>query len=484
MAKLTIEQFCRRYDNENAHTEHVTTLALRLFDATRERLKLPVADRPILEAAGRLHDIAYSVDPSAHRETGAAIVLREGLDGFSDADRDLIAAVMLLHSGAIAALQRHRWIKRLPNRRRALRLGALLRVADGLDYGHQQDAVIESVEAGARTIRVTVCSGRFPRNIERADQKADLWWTVFPLGIELVAGAGGCDQQPGELRRGLHVLEAARRLLSLQFKTVLVNVDGARKGGSDEPLHDIRVAVRRARAVLRAFREPLAGTSAEKLSRVLQRLNRALGTARDADVLVAFLARDDVRQQLAKERGWAAFIRQQVRRQRQQLGGVRRELAERKLAALKLAMGRLLRIELPRLVKAAPSGSLEKLARRQFRNELGRAFALAPLRRSKSSDDLHRLRIALRRARYLGECFSALLGAKVAEQTARIHDAERALARIHDTDVGLQRLASGRLKPPASLLSLLQERRQKYLAKLDVLWRRLDRCARRAAQRA
>jgi CHAD domain-containing protein len=282
----------------------------------------------------------------------------------------------------------------------------------------------------------------------------------------------------------LHVVEAARRLLSLQFKIVLTNVDGARQGGSAGPLHDIRVAIRRARAVLRAFREPLAGTSAERLSRVLRRLNRALGPARDADVLVAFLASDDVRQQLARERGWPAFIRHQVRRQRQQLAGVRRQLAEPKLAALKLAMGRLLRIELPRRAKAASSVSLEKLARRQFRSELRRALALARLRRSKSSDDLHRLRIALRRARYLGEFFSPVLGAKTARLTERIHDAERSLARIHDTDVGLLRLASGRLRPPPSLLSLLHQRRQKYLARLDRSWRRLEQPARRAAQRA
>lgn len=481
--KLTIEQLCRKYENEDAHTEQVAALALRLFDATRQRLRFFAADRAILEAAGRIHDIAYSVNAAAHRETSAGIVLREGLGGYSDSDRDLIAAVMLLHSGTVAALRRHRLIRRLPNQRRALRLGALLRVADGLDYGHRQDANIEHVEIGAKTVRVTVRSSRFPHNIERADQKADLWWSVFPLGIELIPAAGGRDKDPASLRRGLHVLEAARRLLSLQFKIVLINVDGALKGGSAAPLHDIRVAVRRARAVLRAFRDPLAGTSAERISRVLKRLNRALGPARDADVLVAFLTSDDARKQLAREPGWPAFIRHQVCRQRRQLSVVRRHLAERKLAALKLAMGRLLRIELPRLVRTAPSVPLEKFARRQFRSELRRALALARLRRSSSSDDLHRLRIALRRSRYLGEFFSPLLGAKAETLTERIHAAERSLARIHDTDVGLLRLASGRLQPPPSLLSLLHQRRRKHLARLEKAWRRLDRPARRMAQR-
>ncbi|MBI5818966.1 MAG: CHAD domain-containing protein [Verrucomicrobia bacterium] len=477
MMKLTIGRLCSKYQNEDAHTEHVTALALRLFDATHKRLRIPAADRALLKAAGRLHDVGYSVNTLAHREAGADLVLREGLGGYSDADRDLIAAVMLLHSGAVPALRRHRQVRRLSDPRRALRLGALLRIADGLDYGHQQDAAIKSVEFNTDAVRVTVRSSRFPYNIERADQKSDLWWSVFPLGIEIVPAIGGRDADPTLLRRNLHVLEAARRLLSLQFKIVLINVDSARKGESSKPLHDIRVAIRRACAVLRAFRKPLAGTSAEKISRVLQRLNRALGPPRDADVAVAFLTSDDVRKQFAQKAGWPAFIRHQIYCRRQLLPVVRRQLADRKLAALKVEIGRLLRIEMPQLIKNVSSVSLEKLARRRLRKEFCRTYALARLRRSKSSDDLHRFRIALRRVRYLGEFFSPVLGTTVATLKERVHAVERSLARIHDIDVGLLRLASGRLEPPHSLVSLLKQRRREHQVKLDKTWRRFNRPA-------
>ena len=475
--KLTTGRLCRKYRNEDAHTEHVTALALRLFDATRKRLKLPAADRALLKAAGRLHDVGYSVNASVHRETGVDLVLREGLGGYSDADRDLIAAVMLLHAGAVPVLRRHRLIRRLSDPSRALRLGALLRIADGLDYGHQQDASIKKVEFCADAVRVTVRSSRFPYNIERADQKSDLWWSVFPLGIELVPAIGGRDADPTLLRRNLHVLEAARRLLLLQFKTVLINVDGALRGESAVPLHDIRVAIRRARTVLRTFRKPLTGTSAGKISRVLQRLNRVLGPPRDADVTVMFLTSDEVRTQFAREPGWAAYIRQQTGSRRQLLRVVRRHLAGRKLAALKVEMGRLLRIEMPQMIKTAPSVSLEKLARRRLRKELSRALAIAHLRHSKSSDDLHSLRIALRRVRYLGEFFSPVLGGTVATLKERVHAVERSLARIHDTDVGLLRLKSCRLKPPHSLVSLFKQRRREHLARLDKTWHHFNRSA-------
>ena len=472
--KLTVRELCRKYANEDAHTEHVTALALRLFDATRKRLELPADSRAILKAAGRLHDVAYSVDAAAHREKSAGIVLREGLAGFPDAARDWVAAVMLLHAGELPALLRHRRVRRLQHPQRALQLGAFLRVADGLDYGHCQDASIERVRIGRKTIRVTVRSARFQHNIERASQKSDLWRAVFPLGIELVPAAAGRDEDPCGLRRNMRVLEAARRLLSLHFKTVLFNVDGARKGESAQPLHDIRVGIRRTCAALRAFRKPLAGTAAARIERVLRRLNRALGAPRDADVSVAFLTGKEVQKLFANEPGWQTFIRHQIRRRREMLAVVRRQLAERKLAALKLEMGRLLRVELPRLAAARRSVSLEKLARRRLRKELYRALALADLRRSQSSEDLHQLRIALRRARYLGEFFAPLLGETIRKLTKRIHDAERSLARIHDTDVGLQRLAAGRLRPPQPLLALLHQRRCKHLARLDKTWHRLN----------
>ena len=164
---------------------------------------------------------------------------------------------------------------------------------------------------------------------------------------------------------------------------------------------------------------------------------------------------------------------------------MRRHLAERRIAAIKLEMGRLLRIELPRLARAAPSVSLEKLARRRLQKQLLRAFALGRPHSSKSSAGLHRLRIALRRVRYLGEFFSPVLGASVRELTVRIHTTERSLARIHDIDVGLERLMTGGLKPPHLLVTLLKQRRREHLAKLDKSWRHLTRPAfQRAVRRS
>jgi exopolyphosphatase/guanosine-5'-triphosphate,3'-diphosphate pyrophosphatase len=465
---LSIDELCRKYHNESVHSEQVARLALRLFDLTRSAHQLPAADRAILNAAARLHDVGYSVDARHHREKSAEIVRREGLKGFRDSQRAVVAATLLFHAQDIEPSRQHPLVRNLPDPARAIRLGALLRMADGLDSGHLQDAAIVSVRCGQRKVRVFVRSPLFPANVEHAGQKADLWRETYPTGIEFVP-ASPVKTVVTLLNPDVSVLEAARRLLVRPSKIVAVNVPGALLGQDIECLHDLRVAIRRLRVVLRTFRKPLARTPAKELDRVLQRLNQALGPVRDWDVWVNFLSQ----MELAGNRRWAAFVRHQIETRQLQLPTARRHLRGPAFRALQRKLDRLGRLELPRLIDTSPPESLEKFARRAFTKQLGRALKLAKLRRSTQPDDLHRLRIALRKARYLGEFFAPVLGTPVDKLTRRLHAVERVLATIHDMDVHLAKIATQGPPPPRLLSLTLAERRRKALANIEKEWARL-----------
>jgi len=59
IGRLSIDELCAAYDNEDVHTEHVTALALKLFDHTRAALDLPAGARCVeVERAARAHAIA------------------------------------------------------------------------------------------------------------------------------------------------------------------------------------------------------------------------------------------------------------------------------------------------------------------------------------------------------------------------------------------------------------------------------------------
>jgi CHAD domain-containing protein len=472
-----VDELCARYDNEDVHTEHVTALALRLFDLTRTRLELPASDRALLEAACRLHDIGYSANPRRHADVSAEIVLREGLRGFRDTQCAYIAAAIPFHSGKRKPNHPHPFLEQVNDPQRALRLAAFLRVADGLDHCHLQDTAIVGVKHFKRAIRINVRCAHFPYNVVIANQKTDLWRACFPVELQIKLLTTSKAARQSLVVPGLSVREAARRLLLLYFRTVLKNVDGAIEGEDSEPLHDVRVAIRRFRTVLRAFRKPLAGTSAEQIDQDLKRLNDALGPARDVDVWVDFLTSEAVRKQMADNRRWEKFVAHQQSLQRLQLVTVGRHLGGAAFGRLRLRIGRFLRTELPRAIRNQPPGSLEKLARSSLRKALRRASKLARLRHSPSPEDLHRLRIAFRRVRYLGGFFASVLGPPFNKLTRRVHDVEQTLGRIHDADVSLARVLREGPSPPRLLVRDLEQRRAQAVTQLAAAWRRMKQPA-------
>jgi CHAD domain-containing protein len=124
-------------------------------------------------------------------------------------------------------------------------------------------------------------------------------------------------------------------------------------------------------------------------------------------------------------------------------------------------------------MKMTPPDNLAKFVQRALGKKLRRALKLAKLRHSEKPEDIHQLRKALRKARYLGEFFAPALGPPFDKLTRRIHAAERALGNIHDTDVGLNRVVRKGAPPPRLLLQHLAQRRYDQVTQVDKEWQRL-----------
>jgi CHAD domain-containing protein len=272
----------------------------------------------------------------------------------------------------------------------------------------------------------------------------------------------------------LTVPAAVRRLIKSQSEVIRANLDGVRGGKDSAPLHDLRVAIRRLRTTLRAFRKPLAGTSAARIDPALQQLNRCLGPARDLDVWLAFLSDAAVEKSLAGHRRWKKFVCQEQAGRKRQQAMVQRCLGRSSFLALQQRLDHFERVELSSLPRASPSETVADFAQRAWGKSLRRALGLAKGRRSERSDELHQLRRALRRARYLGEFFAPVLGEPFDKLTRRIHGAEQALGKIHDADVGLAPMPREGLVPPRLLVRCLKQHRAASLAKLEARWRRLE----------
>jgi CHAD domain-containing protein len=183
-----------------------------------------------------------------------------------------------------------------------------------------------------------------------------------------------------------------RELLEAQRRALRAHDPGTRLGADPENLHQHRVAARRTRAFLRATRDHVDADWRRSLSGPLGELGEASGPVRDLDVLLEHVRseRDTV-----DDEGTEKLL-EILERERQ-------EARQTLLAALDGPSHHALLTRLrmpPRLAEGVESIPLRRIARKEFRRLMDAVDALG-----KHPDDarLHKLRIALKRARYAAE---------------------------------------------------------------------------------
>ncbi len=129
-----------QYRPDTAHTGHVATLALSMFDELA-RLGLHDGDpfeRELLWAACMLHDIGMSVDYDDHHKHSRYLILSRGLPGYSPREAAIIAQAVRYHRkglpepGPLAALFEPDDVARLD------RCAVLLRLAEDLERSRDQ----------------------------------------------------------------------------------------------------------------------------------------------------------------------------------------------------------------------------------------------------------------------------------------------------------------------------------------------------------
>jgi exopolyphosphatase/guanosine-5'-triphosphate,3'-diphosphate pyrophosphatase len=137
----SVLQVAKRFDPEPAHSQRVCHLALRLFDETAELHQLDSDSRELLEYACVLHDIGWSGSQTKHKRRSYDMIKSASLDGFSDAEKEIIASVARYH-GVKPPKKKHTWNEVLsPRDKKKVRyLSAIIQVADALDRTHT-DAV-------------------------------------------------------------------------------------------------------------------------------------------------------------------------------------------------------------------------------------------------------------------------------------------------------------------------------------------------------
>lgn len=473
--RLTELELCQKYENESAHSEHVTHLALRLFDRTRKSLGLKESSRRLLESACRLHDIGYrDAGDRNHAGRSADMAQREGVSGLTPARRAVVAGAILLHSGARCRIPRKMELPGLDDMQEALQIGAFLRIADGLDHAHIQSAAISAIRKIRKRWRVIVRDSACDCNVTHAQLKSDLWRRVFGRALKIVKKR---DEKAETIRFGSIVrgrdsaMETARKLICILFRTLADNVEGSMAGKDPCYLHDMRVALRRARAALRFFRRYLKGGKEKRLARNLRAVCDALGLARDSQVWLEFL---EGKGRMDGNAAWNNYMAKQKRRNRASLRALRKLLTGGMFRALLREMAFFARIEILRLMrKRRHAGNLRRFAARKlcraYGNLVSRRVNIARL----DPVALHEFRKDCRRVRYAAEFAAPVLGEHVHELEGLMKTITDAIGNAHDMDVHLVAMEAGKESVPVPLALKISRQRSLELQKSIRAWDRI-----------
>lgn len=175
--------FLRSFERKPRHVVHVARLALQLFDGAARLHGLSERDRKLLEAAALLHDVGSRVAPAGkdHHKESARLIRGHVWSGFTPAEVHLFATIARYHRGSPPS-SKHTDFAMLAadDQSRVQTLAALLRLADGLEYSHQQ--LVRRVQVEILTERLVIhlyVRADAPDEFAAAHRKCDLARRVF-----------------------------------------------------------------------------------------------------------------------------------------------------------------------------------------------------------------------------------------------------------------------------------------------------------------
>lgn len=181
------ETIGEKYRVDPRHAEHVADLAVQLFDELEGEHGLGPRHRLLLRVAGTLHEVGKFISTRAHHKHCYYVIANSEVFGLSRREIEIVAHVARYHRRS-APKKTHLEYMTLPREDRMAvnKLASLLRVADALDRGHQQQIRELSFERRDSDLIIYV-GGVVDLTLERRAmaEKADLFEETFGLRVRV-----------------------------------------------------------------------------------------------------------------------------------------------------------------------------------------------------------------------------------------------------------------------------------------------------------
>jgi triphosphatase len=269
---------------------------------------------------------------------------------------------------------------------------------------------------------------------------------------------------------------------------VILHFAPAAAGGRDgpEPVHQMRVAVRRLRSAIKVFRRGVQSTEVDAADAGLKALAARLGPTRDWDVFVTetFAA---VAEAFPHEKHLQRLLAAAERRRRASHGELRAFLTSFEFHRLGielacLAGGTEWQATLGEAEQAELALSLNDFAARVLDRRLKRLVQVESTLAELEPSALHAIRLSAKRLRYAAEIFAPLYSGKsTSRYLRRLGDLQDRLGALNDVSVAstllaeLARSGGGQAFASGLVLGYAGARGGRTRGKIDAVWQKFRR---------
>ena len=181
-------------DDDPAHSQHVASLALQLWDETADIHGGDDSTRTLLEAGALLANVGLAISHSKHHQHSYYLIRNsDRLVGFSDHEIELIAQVARYHRKSAPKSTHCEWAAlEHSDRQRVLLAASVLRVAIGLDRSHRGLIKSLNVKDNGEKLQIFTRPKKKGSNVElerwSGQQRARLLSEVLQRDIEVIVG--------------------------------------------------------------------------------------------------------------------------------------------------------------------------------------------------------------------------------------------------------------------------------------------------------
>ena len=328
--------------------------------------------------------------------------------------------------------------------------------------------------------------------------------SLRPLGLRPPIRLSTETLRPGEstflrklrqcpLRKKDPVVNLAYNSLQNQFETMLAEEPIAWEGLDMEGVHQMRVAIRRIRAALQAFKLVLESNSRSEFRREFKWLAGVLGSVRDLDVY-----QDNFRCYMDEIPGEDALC---LNVYRQHLIDQWKTARKKMVECLSGERYRKLKSSFAEFLQRGPSKDATTIRQVRIRDAAARLIGkqyqvVLRVGRSITADspsaELHALRIDCKRLRYLFEFFRATYGKSLIPFIKPLKSLQDVLGELHDADFAVTQLRQyadrvpmqdenrGQLLALGQLIAGQRGHAKDRRIRFYKVWKRFDRrCARK-----